>query len=434
MAQALNYAKQYSRALAQAFPYVLNFGALYNTPNNRTYRWVNAKTIEIPSIKTTGRVDADRDTITTAQRNYTNSWETKTLTNERKWSTLVHPMDVDQTNMVTTIANITRVMNEEQKFPEMDAYLVSKVYNDWTALGNTADTTQITEANVLSVFDKLMLNMDNARVPVTGRILYVTHEVKSILKNAEKISRYIEVEGGEKRVNRIVSRLDEVEIIGVPAPLMQTLYDFTNGWAPAQGALQINMFLVHPIAVLTPVSYTFSRLDEPSAGSEGKYIYYEESFEDVFVLNNKAGAIQFNATSANLLSAPTVRALTTGSVYGVDVADIQSGVAVGQSSITGTSKWLNGSNAITDVWGTGNFVAVTFEASDWTKYTSVKVGLLPTQGAGMQELIGHLDDLDSVFKITDKGEQVLRVVATNGTNTIIKDYQLGELVTLGYGS
>ena len=434
MAQALNYAKQYSRALSQAFPYVLNFGALYNTPNNRTYRWVNAKTIEIPSIKTTGRVDADRDTITTAQRNYTNSWETKTLTNERKWSTLVHPMDVDQTNMVTTIANITRVMNEEQKFPEMDAYLVSKVYNDWTALGNTADTTQITEANVLSVFDKLMLNMDNARVPVTGRILYVTHEVKSILKNAEKISRYIEVEGGEKRVNRIVSRLDEVEIIGVPAPLMQTLYDFTNGWAPAQGALQINMFLVHPIAVLTPVSYTFSRLDEPSAGSEGKYIYYEESFEDVFVLNNKAGAIQFNATSANLLSAPTVKALTDGTVYGVNVSDIQSGVAVGQSSITGTSKWLNGSNAITDVWGTGNFVAITFEASDWTKYTSVKVGLLPTEGAGMQELIGHLDDLDSVFKVTDKGEQVLRVVATNGTNTIIKDYQLGELITLGYGS
>ena len=28
MAQALNYAKQYSRALSQAFPYVLNFGAL----------------------------------------------------------------------------------------------------------------------------------------------------------------------------------------------------------------------------------------------------------------------------------------------------------------------------------------------------------------------------------------------------------------------
>lgn len=290
----LNYAKQYSRALSQAFPYVLNFGALYNTPNNRTYRWVNARTIEIPSIKTTGRVDADRDTIATAQRNFTNAWEPKVLENERKWSTLVHPMDIDQTNMVATIANITRVMNEEQKFPEMDAYCVSKIYNDWTTLGKTADTTVVSEQTVLTVFDTLMLKMDNARVPVQGRILYCTHEVKTMLKNADKISRSIDLEGGENRINRIVSRLDEVEIIGVPATLMRTLYDFSQGWEIEDGADQINMFLVHPSAVLTPVSYTFSRLDAPSAGSEGKWVYYEESFEDVFILNNKADAIQFN--------------------------------------------------------------------------------------------------------------------------------------------
>ena len=290
----LNYAKQYSRALSQAFPYVLNFGALYNTPNNRIYRWVNARTIEIPSIQTTGRVDADRDTISTAQRNFTNAWEPKVLENERKWSTLVHPMDIDQTNLVATIANITRVMNEEQKFPEMDAYCVSKIYSDWTTLGKVADTTAVSESTVLGVFDKLMLNMDNARVPVQGRILYCTHEVKTMLKNADKISRSIDLEGGENRINRIVSRLDEVEIVGVPATLMRTLYDFSQGWQIEDGADQINMFLVHPSAVLTPVSYTFSRLDAPSAGSEGKWVYYEESFEDVFILNNKVDAIQFN--------------------------------------------------------------------------------------------------------------------------------------------
>ena len=304
----MNYAKAYSRALAQAFPYVLNFGALYNTPNNNVYRWVNAKTIEIPRISTTGRVDSDRDTIATAQRNYDNDWETKTLENQRKWSTLVHPMDIDQTNLVTTISNITRVFNEEQKFPEMDAYTVSKIFTDWTALGNVADTTVITVQNALSVFDTLMLNMDNERVPVNGRILYVTNEVKYILKESEKITRSIDVTDNNNTINRIVNRLDEVEVIGVPAPLMKTLYDFTSGWAAAPGAGQINMFLVHPAAVITPVSYTFSRLDEPSAGSEGKYIYFEESFEDVFILNKKAGAIQFNITPG---VAPTTTTTTT---------------------------------------------------------------------------------------------------------------------------
>lgn len=297
MANALNYATEYSRALSQAFPYTLNFGALYNTPNNNVYRWVNAKTIEIPSISTTGRVDSSRDTIATAQRNYDNSWETKTLSNQRKWSTLVHPMDIDQTNMVTSISNITKVFNEEQKFPEMDAYTGSKIYSDWTALGNTADSTALTETSVLSVFDELMLKMDNERVPANGRILYVTFEVKKLLNNADKIQRTLNVQDANDAINRAVNRLDEVEVIGVPASLMKTKYVFTEGWTAASDADQINMFLIHPTAVITPVSYTFARLDEPSAGSEGKYIYFEESFEDVFILNKKAGAIQFNVTA-----------------------------------------------------------------------------------------------------------------------------------------
>ena len=304
----LNYATEYQRALEQAFPYALYFGALYSTPNNGRFRWVNSKTIEIPSISTTGRTDADRDSISTAQRNYNNAWETKTLVNERKWSTLVHPKDIDQTNMATSIANITRVFNEEQKFPEMDAYTISKIYADWTTsiagdaahgayTGKTADTTALTVANILSVFDHLMLNMDNARVPVTGRILYVTNEVGVLLKSAQGISRSIDVESGPNAIDRRVNRLDEVQIVHVPSQLMKTKYNFTTGWAPAASAQQINMCLIQPTAVITPVSYTFSKLDAPSALSEGKYYYYEESFEDVFILNKKADAIQFNVAA-----------------------------------------------------------------------------------------------------------------------------------------
>ena len=310
---AVNYATEYGRALSQMWPYVLNFGALYATPNNNRYRWVNAKTIEIPSISTTGRIDANRDTVAFAQRNYENAWETKTLTNQRKWSTLVHPMDIDQSNMVATIANITKVFNEEQKFPEMDAYTISKIYHDWTTsitgdsshgayTGKTANTTALTTTSDLGVFDQLMLNMDNARVPANGRILYVTHEVKTMLKNAQidannTLSRNISVESGPNAIDRRVSRLDEVQVIGVPSTLMKTLYTFTSGWAVNSSAKQINMFLVHPLAVITPVSYTFANLSAPSALSEGKYVYYEESFEDVFILNKKADAIQFNITT-----------------------------------------------------------------------------------------------------------------------------------------
>lgn len=300
----INYAEQYARELAQAYPYALNFGALYATPNNGRYRMgEDGKTIYIPNLSTTGRVAADRDTIATATRNYDNAWEPKTLSNQRKWSTLVHPKDIDQTNEVASIANITQTFNEEQKFPEMDAYLISTLYKLWTTsdagtgyVGKTADTTALSTSNILSVIDSLMLNMDNARVPANGRIMYCTNEIKAMLKEASGITRNFDVQSGGNNINRNVSRIEELQVIGVPATLMKTLYDFTSGWKVAKTAKQINLFIVHPSAVITPVSYQFSQLDPPSAVTEGKYIYYEEAFEDVFILNKKADALQFHIT------------------------------------------------------------------------------------------------------------------------------------------
>ncbi|CZR99746.1 capsid protein [Clostridioides sp. ZZV15-6388] len=290
---ALNYAKEYSNVLAQAYPYTLNFGDLYATENNGRYRWTGSKTIEIPTISTTGRVDSNRDTIAVAQRNYDNAWEPKVLTNQRKWSTLVHPADIDQTNHVASIGNITQVYNEEQKFPEMDAYCISKIYADWTALGNTADTTVITTANVLEIFDMMMEKMTEARVPENGRILYVTPVINTLIKNAKEIQRTVNIKDGGTSLNRQTTDIDSVKIVKVPSDLMKTLYDFTTGWKAGAGAKQIFMSLVHPSAVITPVSYQFATLDEPRAVTEGKYLYFEESFEDVFILNKKADAVQF---------------------------------------------------------------------------------------------------------------------------------------------
>ena len=359
----INYAVAYAQALAQAYPYALNFGALYATENNGRYRVVNARTIEIPNISTTGRVDSDRDTIAMASRNYDNAWETKTLTRQRKWSTLVHPKDIDQTNYVTSIQNITKVFNEEQKFPEMDAYLISQLYALWTGQGKTALATALTAANILSIFDQMMLAADNARVPSNGRILYVTHDIKSLLKKADGLYRTLGVgKGGSKAVDREVNRLDEVEIIGVPAELMKTAYDFTAGWAPAANAAQVNMMLVHPSAVLTPVSYEEVKLDPPSALSEGKYIYFEESYEDVFILNKKVDAIQFHITPATGGSAQTEHTITVASsISGGTVTTSPAGKAAAgtQVTVTATPDSTHEGGTVTVTKASGGTVAVT---------------------------------------------------------------------------
>ena len=292
----LNYAESYQQALEQQFPYVLYFGDLFATPNNGRYKWVDESTIKIPTVSTSGRVDGDRETIGTKKRNFNNSWTPLTVENHRTWSTLVHPRDIDQTSGAVSIANITQVYNNEQKFPEMNAYCVSKIYADWTGKSRTPDKTKLTEENVLTVFDKMMEKMDDKRVPRAGRILYVTPQTRTLINNAKTIYRTLDATTPQA-IKRAITAIDEVKIPdSVPSDMMKTLYDFTEGWAVDGSAKQINMFLVHPLAVITPIHYEFAKLDPPSAGSDGKWVYFEESFEDVFALPTKLDAIDFNIT------------------------------------------------------------------------------------------------------------------------------------------
>lgn len=296
----LNYATKYERALAQAYPNVLHFSELHSTANNAIYKFLDAKTVKIPFLTTSGRTNVNRDAINGQfARNVDKNDQTLTMSFYREWSTLIDPADMDDTNQVVTITNATKVFNETQKFPEKDAYLVSKIYTDWVAAGKTADTTALTTGNVLSVFDSMMERMDEALVPADGRILYVTPAVKKLLKNAEGISRSINVQSNNEVIERNVSRLDEVKIVSVPSVLMKTGYTFTTGYAVATGAGQINMFLVHPTAVITPEKYEFAGTESPSAHTKGDYLYYEKSYEDVFIINQRVAGIDFNITAAS---------------------------------------------------------------------------------------------------------------------------------------
>lgn len=135
--------------------------------------------------------------------------------------------------------------------------------------------------------------MDEALVPFSGRICYVTPAVKTLLKNASSINLNKDVTA-QGNINRIVNRLDEVKLVTVPSVLMKTAYKFDKGFADAEDAKQINMFLVHPTAILTPSKYSFVGVEAPAAGTKGDYIYYEKEYSDVFILNNRTAAIAFN--------------------------------------------------------------------------------------------------------------------------------------------
>lgn len=292
----VNYAEQYMQALQQRFAQGLSFNALYSSPNNANIRWVNAKTIQIPRITVGGFTDVDRDIVGSYTRRADNDYETKTLQHDREFKTLVDPMDVDETNMALSIANITRVFNDEQKIPEMDKYMASKLYAEFTGFGRSADTTELTVENILSQFDDMMAQMDDAEVPQGGRILYVTPQVNKLLKQAQEVQRISQISGSAAAINRNVYSLDDVTIVRVPSSRMKTAYDFTDGAVPVDSAAQINMILIHPTVLVSPQKYEFVSLDNPSAKTGGKYLYYERKYWDVFLIEKKVDGVAFNIT------------------------------------------------------------------------------------------------------------------------------------------
>lgn len=292
----INYATQYQQALVNAFPKVLHFGALWNVANASKYKPVDAKTIKLPVLDTTGRVEGSRGSITGPSQRHSNDWETKELTNHRKWDTLVHPVDIQQSNMILTIQNITKTYNEQHKFKEMDCYVSSKLYSEWTQGGGTANSDALTIENIMEYIDEEMIRMDDAFVPMTGRILYVTPQSNKLIKNAKEIQRYLTAT--DKSISRSINRIDDLTIEPIPSALMKTLYDFTVSATPASGAKQIDMMFLHPDAVLPVQTYSTVMLTEPSAVTEGKYVYFEEAFEDIFILNRRKDAMAFHVTEA----------------------------------------------------------------------------------------------------------------------------------------
>ena len=307
----VNYAAEYSRALAQAYPYLSYFGQIWASPNSALYRPGMGKTMYIPTLQVSGARDVNRDQITgTFNRNWNNSLQAVDLQMDREWDTLVDPMDIAETGDVATIANITRAFTEFQKIPEMDAFMASKLASFASAFGGVS-TQSLTSSSILTEWDNAIEFMTNQRVNRDRLIAYMTPGTYKLLKQATGLTRFLEVSNGIQPVDRNIARLDGVTVVEVPSDMMKTSYTFTQGWAIADGAAQINFLLVDPMAVGAPIKYETAMMSAPTAQSKGKYLYYERYYYGAFILNQRQAGVY-----AHIGSAPTAGTLTVTSTAG----------------------------------------------------------------------------------------------------------------------
>lgn len=100
-------------------------------------------------------------------------------------------------------------------------------------------------------------------------------------------------------------------------------------------------------------------------------------------------------------------------LFGKAVSDLQENVVVSSDAITGTLKH------VTDYTGfssdpalqEGNFLAVNLVNNDYSNFTSVKIGLDPSQGSGLVEIIND-PDKNGVFRVANTSQK-FKIVSTS---------------------
>lgn len=325
----VNYAAQYAREFANAYPYLSYFADLWNQGEAQRFRPLNGKTVMIPSMTVSGARAANRDQITgTFNRNFNVEWQPCQLSMDREWDTLVDPLDMVETNEVATIANVTRTFNEQQKVPEQDAYAASALAGFAADFGGI-DTTSLNASNILTQWDAILAYMTNSRVNRDRVQCKMTPDVYKLLKEASGLTRFVETSEGFRGVDRNIARLDGVRIVEVPSDMMKDAYTFTTGWEIASGAHQINMLFYDPMAVAAPIVYDTSMISPPTAQSKGKWLYYERYYYDVFNLAQRGAGVFAHLASGGTLGTLVVTSVA-GSASGATVITAK-GQGIGQT-------------------------------------------------------------------------------------------------------
>lgn len=278
----LKYVDIFSQHIIDMYEQELKSNALFNS--NGDIQIVNGKQIKLPKLSVSGYKDHNRSVMGFNSGTYSNDYEIKVLDHDRDIEFPIDPLDVDETNMVVSIANIQKRFETTQAIPELDCYTFSKIYTEAVRVGANVSTTAITKDNIVADFDAQLVALEEAGVPLERVIMYVTPAYKTLLKEAFTRS----YPNGATGIDRRVHTLDDIgTIITVPSGRMKTAYNFTNGCVAGDNAGQINYIMIDPEAQVSRVKYSYINVFTPGHDSRtaDKYVYQNRKFNGTFALD-----------------------------------------------------------------------------------------------------------------------------------------------------
>lgn len=251
----------------------------------------NGKTFHVPKIDMDGLASHTRGGNYVAG-DVSLTWETKTPDYDRNRKFSVDAMD-DQETAGLAFGALSGEFIRTKVIPEIDAVRFSKYYATALAASNVATGTLSTGALVKSALRTATAAMDNAEVPMEGRILYCTTAIKGLIDDLPLTDSRM-----------ILDRFSDIVI--VPQSRFYTeivLNDGTTSGQEAGGFTNdgeaINFLIVHPTALIQGLKHVAPKYIPASVNQSGdndEFAYRVYGINDK--LDNKVKAIYGHALSA----------------------------------------------------------------------------------------------------------------------------------------
>lgn len=214
-----NYAEKYSAKVDERF----KLKSLTEAFVNHDYTWEGVKTLHIYSIPTVALTDYDR---TASSNRYGtpaelgDSEKDYTLNKDRAFTFIIDKgNNVDQMNVKGAGKALQRQI-DERIVPEKDMYVLAQIAAGAVAAGQTV-TEAINTSNAYAKFLAGQAALDNAKVPMTGRVAAISATFYSMIKQDSAFIKSGDM-SQKMLVNGQVGEIDGVKLIKVPDSYLPT--------------------------------------------------------------------------------------------------------------------------------------------------------------------------------------------------------------------
>lgn len=273
---AINYASKYSSAIDERF----KLGAVTAPAINNDYDFVGVKTVNVYSIPTAPMNDYTR----TGTNRYGNPEELEntvqelTLSQDRSFTFSIDKGNYVDTQMSSAAGKALQRQLDEVVIPEMDIYRISAMC---AAEGiNKSAAAAITKENAYEAFLDGTTALTNNKVPVNGRIAFVSAAFYKLIKLDDTFIKASDM-AQNMLLKGAVGQIDGIPLILVP-----------DSYLPENTSFVIT----HPTATVAPVKLAEYKVHENPQGING-WLVEGRIYYDAFVLTNKAKAIYVHKTA-----------------------------------------------------------------------------------------------------------------------------------------